>query len=52
MALFKFTKGILNNKKIDVYNYGKMYRDFTYIDDIVNGIKLLINKPPNNKTEK
>ena len=46
MALFKFTKGILNNKKIDVYNYGKMYRDFTYIDDIVNGIKLLINKPP------
>ena len=46
MALFKFTKGILNNKKIDIYNYGKMYRDFTYIDDIVNGIKLLINKPP------
>jgi UDP-glucuronate 4-epimerase len=47
MALFKFTKGILNNKKIDIYNYGKMYRDFTYIDDIVNGIKLLINKAPN-----
>ena len=47
MALFKFTKGILKNKKIDIYNYGKMYRDFTYIDDIVNGIKLLINKPPN-----
>ena len=46
MALFKFTKGILNNKKIDIYNYGKMYRDFTYIDDIVNGIKLLINKQP------
>ncbi len=49
MALFKFTKGILNNKKIDIYNYGKMYRDFTYIDDIVNGIRLLINKPPNLK---
>ena len=47
MALFKFTKGILKNKKIDIYNYGKMYRDFTYIDDIVNGIKLLINKAPN-----
>ena len=47
MALFKFTKGILNNKKIDIYNYGKMYRDFTYIDDIVNGIALLINKAPN-----
>ena len=49
MALFKFTKGILENKKIDIYNYGKMYRDFTYIDDIVNGISLLINKAPNVK---
>ena len=49
MALFKFTKGILKNKKIDIYNKGKMYRDFTYIDDVVNGIKLLINKIPNNK---
>lgn len=47
MALFKFTKGILENKKIDIYNYGKMFRDFTYIDDIVNGIDLLINKAPN-----
>jgi len=46
MALFKFTKGIINNKKIDIYNKGKMYRDFTYIDDIVRGIYLLINKPP------
>ena len=49
MALFKFTKGILKNKKINIYNYGKMYRDFTYIDDIVNGIALLINKAPNIK---
>jgi UDP-glucuronate 4-epimerase len=47
MALFKFTKGILENKKIDVYNSGKMYRDFTYIDDIVKGIESLINKAPN-----
>ena len=47
MALFKFTKGIINKKKIDIYNKGKMYRDFTYIDDIVNGITSLINKPPN-----
>ena len=46
MALFKFTKGIMENKKIDIYNNGKMYRDFTYIDDIVNGINLLIKKPP------
>tara|TARA_B100000963_G_C22539134_1_gene631357 strand:+ start:126 stop:1127 length:1002 start_codon:yes stop_codon:yes gene_type:complete len=49
MALFKFTKGILNNKKIDIYNNGKMYRDFTYIDDIVNCINLLIKKVPNSK---
>ena len=49
MALFKFTRGILNNKKIDVYNNGKMYRDFTYIDDIVNGINLLISKVPSTK---
>ena len=47
MALFKFTKGIINKKKIDIYNNGKMYRDFTYIDDIVNGIMALINKAPN-----
>tara|TARA_Y100000816_G_C26088094_1_gene574510 strand:- start:468 stop:1475 length:1008 start_codon:yes stop_codon:yes gene_type:complete len=38
MALFKFTKSILEDKKIDVYNYGKHKRDFTYIDDIVDGI--------------
>jgi UDP-glucuronate 4-epimerase len=49
MALFKFTRGILNNKKIDIYNNGKMFRDFTYIDDIVKGIELLINKIPNKK---
>ncbi len=47
MALFKFTKNIINKKKIDIYNNGKMYRDFTYIDDIVNGIVALINKSPN-----
>ncbi len=47
MALFKFTKGIINKKKIDVYNNGKMYRDFTFIDDVVNGIVALINKAPN-----
>lgn len=37
MALFKFTKNILENKPIDVYNNGEMVRDFTYIDDIVDG---------------
>ena len=49
MALFKFVKGIINKKKIDIYNRGKMYRDFTYIDDIVTGVIGLINKPPNLK---
>ena len=43
MALFKFTKNILEEKSIDVFNHGKHTRDFTYIDDIVEGIiKLLI----------
>ncbi|HHS8859798.1 TPA: NAD-dependent epimerase/dehydratase family protein, partial [Klebsiella aerogenes] len=38
MALFKFTKAMLEGQSIDVYNYGKMKRDFTYIDDIVEAI--------------
>lgn len=46
MALFKFTKAILDGDPIDVYNYGKMSRDFTYIDDIVNSMISLINKTP------
>ena len=53
MAYFKFTKNILEGKRIDIYNNGKMYRDYTYIDDIVNGIYKLINKAPslNQKTK-
>ena len=46
MALFKFVNGIINNKPIDIYNNGEMYRDFTYVDDLVNGIKLLADTPP------
>ena len=46
MAYFKFTKKILDGKKIDIYNKGKMYRDYTYIDDIVDGILKVINKVP------
>ena len=46
MAYFKFTKKILEGKKIDIYNRGKMYRDYTYIDDIVDGIYKLINRRP------
>ena len=46
MALFKFTKAILNGEPIDVYNNGDMSRDFTYIDDLVHGIRLLIDAVP------
>ncbi len=45
MALFKFTKGILNGEPIDVYNNGKHDRDFTYIDDIVEGVIRILSKP-------
>ena len=46
MAYFKFTKNIINKKKIDIYNKGKMYRYYTYVDDIVDGVCKLINKSP------
>ena len=49
MALFKFTKNIIQGKKIEVYNYGKMIRDFTFIDDIVEGIFQLLLKIPKSK---
>ena len=42
MAYFKFTKNIINNLPIKIYGHGKMYRDFTYIDDIIDGIKKII----------
>jgi len=45
MALFLFTKAILEGKPIDVYNNGNMQRDFTYIDDIVDGIIKVIDNP-------
>ena len=47
MAIFKFSKAILNGEPIDVYNNGIMSRDFTYIDDLVNGIHCLIAIAPN-----
>ena len=46
MAYFSFTNSIINNKEIKVFNHGDMYRDFTYIDDIIEGIIRLIDKPP------
>ncbi|MGD1855719.1 MAG: NAD-dependent epimerase [Leptolyngbyaceae cyanobacterium] len=46
MAPFKFTKAIIEGRPIDVYNYGRMRRDFTYIDDIVQGVVLTLNHIP------
>ncbi|WP_026841522.1 NAD-dependent epimerase [Citrifermentans bremense] len=46
MALFLFTKAILEGKPIDVFNYGKMQRDFTFIDDIVEGVSRVIDSVP------
>ena len=46
MALFLFAKAILENRPIDVFNHGKMRRDFTYIDDITEGVIRVLDKPP------
>jgi UDP-glucuronate 4-epimerase len=46
MALFKFTRAILQGDPIDVYNHGEMWRDFTYVDDLVDGIVRLIDVVP------
>ena len=46
MALYKFTKSILNNEPIQIFNNGNMKRDFTYVDDLVHALLLLINKYP------
>ncbi|GGB67271.1 NAD-dependent epimerase/dehydratase family protein [Blastomonas aquatica] len=46
MALWKFTKAILQGDPIDVYNHGDMRRDFTYIDDIIAGVIAVIDHPP------
>lgn len=50
MALFLFTKAIIEGKPIDVYNHGKMKRDFTYVDDIIEGVyRVLTHIPSGNK---
>lgn len=46
LALFKFVDAILDGRPIDIYNHGEMYRDFTYISDLVRAIRLLIDTPP------
>ena len=50
MAYYKFTKAVMEEKPIDVFNYGKMRRDFTYIDDIIEGIMRLLSKIPESKS--
>jgi UDP-glucuronate 4-epimerase len=46
LALFKFVDAILEDRPIDIYNHGDMYRDFTYVTDLVRAIRLLIDAPP------
>ena len=52
MALFKFTNNMLQNKKIEIFNYGKHTRDFTYIDDITKNIIKLLKKIPKKNNQK
>jgi UDP-glucuronate 4-epimerase len=51
MALFKFTKAMLANEKIPVFNFGKHKRDFTYIDDVVECVVRILDSPPNFNTK-
>ncbi|WP_298922007.1 SDR family NAD(P)-dependent oxidoreductase [uncultured Roseobacter sp.] len=46
LALYKFVDAILDDRPIDIYNHGDMYRDFTYVDDLVRGIRLLMDAVP------
>jgi UDP-glucuronate 4-epimerase len=46
MAYWKFTKAIFEGKPIEVFNHGEMWRDFTYVDDIVKGTVAVLDRPP------
>jgi UDP-glucuronate 4-epimerase len=50
MALFKFVEAMLAGRPIDVYNNGEMLRDFTYVDDLVKAIDLLLHRPPSTES--
>ena len=52
MAYFGFTNKLREGKTIEIFNFGNCKRDFTYIDDIVKGIELVMNKPPEKKNGK
>ena len=51
MALFSFTRAILNGEPIDLYNHGNMERDFTYVDDVVEAVLLVIDHPPDSAAD-
>lgn len=51
LALYKFVDAILEGRPIDIYNHGDMYRDFTYVDDLVRGIRLLIDAVPERRAD-
>jgi UDP-glucuronate 4-epimerase len=51
MAYFKFTEAILRGRPIEVYNHGAMHRDFTYVDDIVEGVARVLERPPHATTD-
>lgn len=51
MAAYLFTQAIMQGKPIDVFNHGKMARDFTYIDDIVSGVLAVLERPPQSRDE-
>ena len=51
MAYFSFTNKLINNEKIKIFNYGNCQRDFTYIDDIVEGITRVMTKPPTSEVK-
>jgi UDP-glucuronate 4-epimerase len=46
LALYRFVDAILDDRPIDIYNHGEMHRDFTYVEDLVRAIRLLIDAPP------
>lgn len=52
LAFYKFADAILEDRPIDIYNHGEMYRDFTYVDDLVRGIRLLIDVVPQRPASK
>ena len=52
MAIWKFTESIINNKPIKVFNRGKLTRDFTYIDDIINGVEKAVKLSKHKKFNK